>query len=123
MQITPSWRDVFPKMDLHDQYIGDGLPLCTALPKQAFLQKGAKWSYLGSNPLPKLLSDPPTFADIGTLRVMLATSSPLFAALCGGMNPSACNFQPEVLLPSTLTCDGVECEIDEPRVVGIATNN
>ena len=40
-------RDYFPKMDLHDRYLGDRYPLCTDLPTRAFLRKGARYRYLG----------------------------------------------------------------------------
>ena len=39
MQIKPAWRDAFPKMDLHDGYIGDGHPLCAELPARSFLRR------------------------------------------------------------------------------------
>ena len=42
MQIKPSWRDAFPKMDLHDNYVGDGYPLCAELPPRAFLRAGGR---------------------------------------------------------------------------------
>jgi hypothetical protein len=48
MRILPERRDAFPKMDLHDGYIGDRLPLCNSLAPRAFLRAGARYSYLGT---------------------------------------------------------------------------
>ena len=39
-------RDYFPKMDLHDRYLGDRYPLCVDLPARAFLRVGARYRYL-----------------------------------------------------------------------------
>ena len=48
-------RDMFPKTDLRRGYIGDGLPLCTDLPVQSFLRRGASYNYLGASPMPRKL--------------------------------------------------------------------
>ena len=47
MTLDEDWRDVFPKMDLRDDFIGDRYPLCVARPSRAFLRAGATWRYLG----------------------------------------------------------------------------
>ena len=47
MQLKASWRDVFPKMDLNDGYIGDGYPLCVDLPARVYLRRGARFRFLG----------------------------------------------------------------------------
>jgi hypothetical protein len=47
MTLNEDWRDVFPKMDLRDDFIGDRYPLCVERPSRAFLRKGATWRYLG----------------------------------------------------------------------------
>ena len=47
MRIRPEWRDPFPKLDLLGGYIGDGHPLCTGLPDQGWLRRGAKFLYRG----------------------------------------------------------------------------
>lgn len=36
-------RDTGPKLGLHGQYLGDGLPECNALGPRAFLRKGAHY--------------------------------------------------------------------------------
>ena len=61
MQIKPSWRDAFPKMDLHDNYVGDGYPLCSEMPRRAFLRVGARYRFLGYSPTRA------TSADSGSL--------------------------------------------------------
>ena len=48
-------RDMFPKTDLQGGYIGDGQPLCTDLPAQSFLRRGAAYNYLGASPMPRKL--------------------------------------------------------------------
>ena len=47
MTLNEDWRDVFPKTDLRDDFIGDRYPLCVERPSRAFLRKGATWRYLG----------------------------------------------------------------------------
>jgi hypothetical protein len=56
MQINPNWRDVFPKMDLNDGFIGDAYPLCSDLPENQCLKKGAKYILLCSLSLPEYQS-------------------------------------------------------------------
>jgi hypothetical protein len=50
LHVVDIWRDRFPKMGLDRKYIGDGYPLCSDLPSQHFLAKGAKYVLLGSTP-------------------------------------------------------------------------
>ena len=89
-------RDLFPKMDLHDGYLGDATPLCADLPRQHFLSKGARWSYLGHSASAR---QQPEALHPATQKAMTAlgagwaalvprvapdpTASSLYAALCG----------------------------------------
>ena len=43
MQVVAGKHDVYPKRDLGRGYLGDGYPLCSTLPKDAFLAEGARY--------------------------------------------------------------------------------
>ena len=126
MRIITDWRDVFPKMDLYDGYVGDGLPLCADLPNRAFLRVGATWRYLGRSSLSQLQSDPSYYDDAWALAephlAPAASTSALHRALCRPAASAAgghCRFPSELTLSANLPCDGLECAIDEPRVARI----
>merc|ERR1719262_1233323 len=68
MKLTAGMRDVYPKPDLDDNYLGDGYPLCGDLPERAFLTEGARYEFVGYNDKPQTL--------------ILSETSKLFAALC-----------------------------------------
>ena len=126
-------RDLFPKYDLQDAYLGDQYPLCSDLPPKHFLSKGARWSYLGSSPTPRLqvqLMNSATQTQLNALgsdwadQVPRVRPSPaasaLHSALCDApTGASACRFKSEVALPATLACHGTECEIDTAVVADI----
>jgi hypothetical protein len=119
MQVKPDWRDIFPKRDLYDGFIGDGFPLCADLPPRPFLRKGAKFHYLGLDSTPLLQSDP---VRSGTPVRMRLDSSQLYEALCAKAMPSGnCTFPSTVTLPSNLLCDGLECGVDTVRVAEVGT--
>jgi len=120
-------------MDLHDAYLGDQYPLCADLPPKHFLSKGARWSYLGSSPTPRLQVES-MHATTQTQLNALGTNwvdqvprvkpnraaSNLYSQLCDAPSgSSACRFKSEVALPTTLACHGTECEIDTVAVVDI----
>jgi len=130
MHIDPLKRDHFPKMDLYHGYLGDGYPLCTALPPQAFLRRGAKYRYLASGMAPQLQTDPDYANTLTEPQPRLhprRTGSALYRKLCWPELPAdtsvsafwSCTFASEVLLDANLPCDGVECAVEKPRVVGI----
>ena len=82
MSVRHSWRDVFPKMNLYDRYLGDGVPLCVDLPPRTFLRAGARYRLL-SSPTPELQHDPTSWkGNPHAQRFALAPESPLYAALC-----------------------------------------
>eukprot|EP00615_Pteridomonas_danica_P005739 CAMPEP_0114339626 /NCGR_PEP_ID=MMETSP0101-20121206/7849_1 /TAXON_ID=38822 ORGANISM="Pteridomonas danica, Strain PT" /NCGR_SAMPLE_ID=MMETSP0101 /ASSEMBLY_ACC=CAM_ASM_000211 /LENGTH=1907 /DNA_ID=CAMNT_0001472645 /DNA_START=590 /DNA_END=6313 /DNA_ORIENTATION=- len=142
MQIKSSWRDVYPKKNLYDGFIGDGYPLCTSRPKTQFLKKGAIYRYRGENPLPELIDDDSDMGDDNNkayVRFNLnQSSSSLFSYLCNAttipfgnqfynydddnndddpINYLKCNFKSQVILSESLVCDGHECDVDTLRMV------
>ncbi len=123
MKIEPSWRDLFPKSDTTGGYIGDYYPLCEDLPDKTFLEQGATYRYLGSSKLPELMTDPIQFAEYeSTVRVVLDSSSSLRRELCNPDDDNECQFSNIVVLPDTKLCVGIECEVDEVRVVQVTSD-
>jgi len=124
MRIDTRWRDYLPKCDINGGYIGDGVPLCVDLPEKQFLKVGAKYRLLGSTPTPDLQYDPPQWASFNVKRVVLQRkTSALYRKLCNPRSDNVCVFKAEVVLDSNLECDGLECELDQPRVVEIQGRN
>jgi hypothetical protein len=120
MRINPDWRDVYPKMDLNDGFIGDSYPLCSDLPEKQFLKKGAKYILLGSSSLAEYQSGDMDwwagYSDDELLRMTLDPNSQLRNILCNPGTPgSECNFQPVVVLQENLQCTGQECILDNLR--------
>ena len=107
-------------MGLNRAYVGDGYPLCTDLPSQHFLKRGATYRLLGPKPKPRLLSDPESWTDsMVTKRLSLDKSSNLYKTLCK-LSGDVCSHPAIVVLQSSIACTGVECEIDEPRIVEVS---
>ena len=126
MLIRGDWRDPFPKTNMIGGYVGDGLPVCSELPERAWLRKGATWSYLGTSTCPQKHFE--RRCDLSSMRVdrvyLNETESALFAALCrpdggGPDTPPRCQFRNEITLLSHLGCNGLECELDVVKVVGL----
>ena len=114
MRINPESRDPYPKMDLHDGWIGDRHPLCADLPPRAFLRKGATWVFRGPAPASMLQGGP----------LLLADASQLGQQLCsphqeGGL----CSFPADVTLAANLPCHGTECGVDRAPMVRIINGN
>jgi hypothetical protein len=104
------------QLGLDKNYIGDGYPLCTDIPLKHFLKKGAKYRLLGSNPNPDLLNDPDEWHRGAPKRLLLnSTSSSLASALCSGNIASCKPDKATIVLNTDLVCDGVECDVHEPR--------
>ena len=120
MQIRSPWRDSFPKLGLDQQYIGDGLPLCSDLPNRHFLRTGATYVLLGSNPKPHFHLEPSDWAaDVKVLRPKLdKENSALYKELCNS-DGQRCQFRAKIVLSTDLECAGIECEIQAPRVVEV----
>jgi uncharacterized protein (DUF1501 family)/uncharacterized protein (DUF1800 family) len=120
MQLYVYDHDKFPKTTVTDRYLGDGYPLCTQLPQQAFLKRGAKYVLTGS------ISMIGEFYDKigGNARKHYApnrTTSALYAELCRKDSVTGkCTFPPVVALNKSLVCSGsVECGADTLRVVKV----
>ena len=113
MNLRPDWRDIFPKLDLHGGYIGDGFPLCADLPAQLFLRPGARYTYHG----PKLTEEM-TRSFEGEGLPLIDPSSSLYAELCwgGGKSAGRCTFRSQVTLQTELACSGIECMVDTTTV-------
>lgn len=117
MQIKPADRDIFPKPDLDGNFLGDHYPICTLLPSQPHLRKGALYRYTGKTPTfrPECESG---WAATCTRLTPNATTSALYQHLCGRPSAGApCIFPSEVALASRVGCDGVECDVDDFTVV------
>merc|ERR1719487_435058 len=91
MWIRPDWHDVYPKPALGAGYLGDGYPLCQDLPRDAFLQQGAVYDFLGST--------------YGGDALVLDADSDLYQALSNTRTSV-------VRLGQTLTCSGDECDVE-----------
>ena len=125
MRIIPEWRDRFPKSETTGGYIGDRYPLCSDFPSRSFLRKGASYRFLGSSPLPELMTDPFDFGtnENGDIeRVILEVASSLRSFLCNEDQNGNCAFETIVSLEEHLNCVGIECEIETVRVVQVAHN-
>lgn len=107
-------------MGLNRVYVGDGYPLCADLPSQHFLKQGATYRLLGPKAKPRLLNDPESWTESETIkRLSLDENSNLYQALCESSG-GACFYPGKVVLQSNVECTGVECEIDEPRIVEVS---
>ncbi|CAB9519484.1 Protein of unknown function (DUF1800) [Seminavis robusta] len=121
MQIVAEWRDRLPKMGLDRTYVGDGYPLCSDLPTDHFLSKGATYRLLGGQPSPELVSDPPEWnTESTTVLVSLDATSGLYQKLCSPDASGACDYKNMVILDTTIACTaGIECEVDTVRSVKV----
>ena len=118
MDINVDHRDVFPKNNLEDGFLGDQYPLCVDLKSYHFLRQGAKYSYLGRNPVSANLNEPGSMSKDDKVRFALNPDhSNLYASICDADAEGKCKFKSEVFLPATIDCFGDECEIEAPRVV------
>lgn len=123
MRIVADYRDVYPKMGLDRNYIGDGYPLCADLPEKHFLMVGATYRLLGRTSTPELQEDPIGWAsDAFAKRLKLQSNggSSLLSKLCGSQNTDECLLAPKVVLDEDLVCSGVECAVDTVRVVEVS---
>ena len=122
VHLNPEVHDLSPKTSLHGGYLGDGYPLCAALPERSFLLAGAKYHKSGATSI--LGSGDGLYDnDLGGRRRMHFMPTPetsqLYAALCARSQVTGlCTFPHDVTLPTTLPCDGdVECGADTLRAV------
>lgn len=124
LRIIAENRDRFPK-SLFGGYIGDGYPLCSDLPGQAFLKIGAKYRLLGSSPKPEMVEENPAWASLpGVNRLRLQQEeSGLYELLCAPKADGSCTFPGVVTLESNLVCSeqstAAECMVDTVNVVQV----
>ena len=123
--VTVEDRDIFPKVNLYDQYLGDGFPLCPDLPSNGFLRAGARYRRTFTFDGEKRTA---WFPFANAPSITLGSNSSLARALCGqpGLQPlygvgvnssSGCPFLDEVVLSSDLLCDGDECLVSSDAYV------
>jgi hypothetical protein len=109
-------------MGLGNWYIGDGLPLCSDLPNRHFLRAGATYRLLGSAAVGELLNeDADWVSSDSVVRLRLDESSALFTILCSAVNGSNedCRFKAKTVIEESITCTGLECDVESPRVVEV----
>lgn len=113
MAVEGRWRDPFPKLDLDQNFIGDGYPICTELPTRHFLRKGATYRLAGSADRAEMEYEHP-WADYDTVkRFQLDSNSNLYQVLCNAsQNGGPCNFRPLIQLEENVDCYGEECGLD-----------
>lgn len=122
MEIDVNMRDLFPKTDLMNGYIGDRVPLCVDLPKKHALRKGAVFKLLGSDQRGLAHGDPLEWDSIPDLkRLELSSTSPLFAKLCAEGPGGECTFPSLVELDENLVYNvndnHPEFQVDTIRVI------
>jgi len=118
IRILPMSKDHFPKLGLSSQFVGDGYPLCSDLPHQHFLKKGAKYRILGAKANPDFTNEKVGYQS---KRASLDFGSSILASiLCNKDAYGKCEPQNVVILKNDIVCHGIECKIDEPRSIEIA---
>ncbi len=119
MRISALWRDHFPKLGLDGKHIGDTYPLCSDIPTDSFLRRGAKYRLLGKNKIPDdqdlLLQD--HASDVTT--TVLDSNSKLRQRLCGSWGENDCSYPGVVELDWDVDCTGIECNSDSIKVVRV----
>jgi len=121
MQIHGPWRDPFPKMDLHDGFIGDRVPLCVDLPDKQFLKVGATYRLLGSSIKPDMHDQPYRWDwayGLDDIRILKLDSGSNLKSIL-----SADGFKVTVKIASDIECSGTsECDLDTVRIVQVQEN-
>jgi len=118
LRIEGQWTDPSPKMDLDGLYIGDKVPLCVDRPEKQFIRKGATYRLVGSSYQPMFHSSQLSVDQDRVKILSLSTSSGLYSKLCNG-SPGSCNFQTVVTIDTNLGCVGIECSVDDLRLVQV----
>jgi hypothetical protein len=121
MLLKARFRDRFPKTTLlGNGHLGDGYPLCSGLPPQHYLKRGATYSYHGPvSMFGDLHDNAEKLPNIRDHFVPDATESQLYHVLCG-KKEGKCSFPSTVTLAADLVCHGaVECGADTLRAVKI----
>jgi hypothetical protein len=119
MRILEAWRDSFPKLGLDQTYVGDGLPLCSDLPDQHFLRKGATYVLLGSQGEPRFHAEQDGWSiENYVKRFELKEESGLYKRLCNA-DSGGCQYEVKIVLDEDYECVDLECEIETPRIVEV----
>lgn len=119
MRIEVGWRDAFPKLGLDQTYVGDGLPLCSDLPAQHFLRKGATYVLLGSQGEPRFHAELDGWSvENYVKRFQLKEESSLYKRLCNA-DSGECQYEVKIVLDEDYECVDLECEIETPRIVEV----
>mmetsp|Transcript_33582 Transcript_33582/g.88182 ORF Transcript_33582/g.88182 Transcript_33582/m.88182 type:complete len:1943 (+) Transcript_33582:766-6594(+) len=125
-RMVAGFRDQYPKKLPGGSFLGDGVPVCSKMPRDAFLRRGAKYRYLGTRPVPQKQTTYGTSSRNYRAVILDVANSTLANALChsGGSSPgSRCRFKSVFRLPTDMPCTGQECTIDAPRIVNITDPN
>ena len=137
MVMVASSRDLMPKTDVKNGYIGDLVPVCADRPDKAFLRTGAKYVYRGwSETICKgyagyngpvgfgcaaagLSKGRQNVGDFG--HIDLAPAGSLYQRLCQPDESGDCTFPSEIVLDVNVECSGLECTIEDVQQVRVAT--
>ena len=137
MVMVASSRDLMPKTDVKNGYIGDLVPVCADRPDKAFLRTGAKYVYRGwSETICKgyagyngpvgfgcaaagLSKGRQNVGDFG--HIDLAPAGSLYQRLCQPDESGDCTFPSEIVLDVNVLCNGLECTIEDVQQVRVAT--
>lgn len=125
MYIRPDKRDRFPKTKLKGGYLGDGIQMCSKLPRRHFLNKGARYVLNGVESQMGSFYDNLAGGNGSYARTHFSPNSDGFSELYSSLCQRSpvtdkCTFPPVVTLPNSLVCYGdVECEADTLRTVQI----
>ena len=145
MKIVAEARDIFPKMSLHKNHIGDGSALCEP---QMFLRNGAEYRLLPMDATytrdqvsvdhvlrPRDWDRNVQHRDIGEQhrawggdpagvnesdQFSAVQGSALYRQLCAPAANGGCTFPVQVVLASNVGCRGAECLVDAPSLVRVA---
>jgi hypothetical protein len=114
------------QMNLYHGHLGDHYPLCETLPERAFLKAGARYRLLPSA-RSQLQQDADDYDD-GSIRLHPQRgTSALHRKLCWPDLPEGalpgvrapCAYASDVRLSVELPCSGVECGVEQPRIIGV----
>mmetsp|Transcript_5472 Transcript_5472/g.11291 ORF Transcript_5472/g.11291 Transcript_5472/m.11291 type:complete len:828 (-) Transcript_5472:665-3148(-) len=119
MFIDPIKRDIFPKISLDMNFIGDGLPLCNDLPRRHFLKKKSQYRLLGSVSAPEMLHEEASWRlKPETFRLVLDKS---YSKLYKVLNDFTESKVPgtNVFLKKDIECYGDECIVNTLKQVEV----
>ncbi len=92
--------------------------LCSDLPPKSYLREGATYRLLGNSKSSESQHLPvQNFADVAV--TVLPNNSRLLEKLCDKKGDS-CRYKSLVVLESTISCEGEECELHQIQVVQVA---